>query len=276
MSSTIKQKIENWKINRRFPVRWLSYKARIRRDIDEAFSLPDGKEIFDHEYVDRTVQAIKQLEDWQVKLMSVSFAVYTFLVIGFITNDASVSLFGVSLKQAAGVKEVLLAFTATLGVLMIIITQSKETLIAVIEKLTELSTGESSLPLAALGARSSFHLKVYVPRQYDQWIFPTLLTKLLSLLLWLLWIAIALFLIGASIGLTVFLAVQIYIRPTLGIWSTLILYYVGAAFMLSLFAAIRFHLPFPYRDKSELKRMSELEKTDRRAYLALRKKYYGH
>jgi hypothetical protein len=267
--------INNWKITRRFPIRWLTYRTRIQLDVDEAFNLPSGKEIFDHDYVERADSAIKQLEAWQVKMMTTSFAISAFLVTGFITDDATVSLFGVSLKQAVGLKEVLLALSATIGVFMTSITQSKETLIAVLEKLTQLSTDREVLPLAALATRSSFHLKFYVPRQYDKWILPTFFTMLYSLLLGLLWIIVVLFMLAAVFGLTAFLAIQIYRHPTLGIWSTAILYYVGVVFMLSIFSTLKLILPMPYRDKSDLKKMLELETTNPAEYLALRRKYFG-
>jgi hypothetical protein len=275
MLSFLNERVKRWRIDRRFPIRWLTYRARVQRDVEAAFKLPNGKEIFDYNYVEGVTNAIKQLEDWQVKCMSVSFAISAFLIIGFITDNASVSLFGVSLKQVAGLKEVLLAFSATIGVVLLMLTQSKEALIAVLAKLAELSTDKVVLPVVSLATRSSFHFKPYLPRQYDEWIFPTIFTKLLSLLTNVLVVGVVLFVFAGSLGLTLLLGFQIYRHPTLGIWSTVILYYVGAVFLLSIVATIRLNLPMPYRDKSDLKKMAELKKTDPAGYRVLQKKYFG-
>ena len=275
MLSALRKRIEKWKFTRQFPVRWLTYKARLRLDVDEAFNRSGGEEIFDHDYIQNANDAVKQIEDWQIKLMSVSFAISGFLVVGFVTEDASISLFGVSLKQVGGLKEVLLALSATIGVLSLILTPSKETLIALLERLRERSVDKKLLPLANLAMRSSFHVKTYWPREFNRWIFPSAFTKLLSFVTGLLWLAVGLFLFLVSFGLTLYLAIQIYRHPTLGIWSTVILYYVGAVLLLSIVVTVKRAVPMPYRDQSELQGMSELQQTNPAAHLALLKKYFG-
>jgi len=274
MFTWIKNQFVMLKVTRRFPIRWLTYRKRIWRDVDQLLDSSDGKVVFDYDYVQRTTDAVKELEGWQIKVMSLSLAVIAFQVVSYVTADASVSLFGVSVKQGGSVREILVALVSTLAVLMTICTHSKEILIAVLERITELSTDKASLQFARLATRSSFQIKVYVPQQFNDWIFPTLFTRFLSLTLWVLWSAAFFFLMLASTALQVFLAYEIYRHPTLGIWSTAIVYYVMGAFILVFFAAIKLHCPLPYRDKSDLKLMGELQFKDPRRHRELQKKYF--
>ena len=273
---SIGKKIQAWKIKRRFPVRWMTYKKRVQIDVDHALKLPGAEQIFDYEFVEAVTHKIQKLEGWQIKLMTLSFAISAFLVVGFISNDASVSLFGISLKQVTGLKEILLAVSATIGVLMALFTQAKEPLISILQRLKELTTTDKTLlQFAMLSAPASFNLRVYLPREYDHWIFPTALTRCSTLFAGLLWLIVIFANFVFSIGLNLALAVQIYRQPTLGIWSTLILWYLAAALSLGLISTIKLHAPLPYSDQGDLKRIGELEKTNPAAAHALRKKYFG-
>ena len=66
MLSFLNERGKRWRIDRRFPIRWLTYRARVQRDVEAAFKLPNGKEIFDYNYVEGVTNSIKQLEEWQV------------------------------------------------------------------------------------------------------------------------------------------------------------------------------------------------------------------
>src|SRR5882762_6193196 len=111
----------------RFPTVWLTYKARIRGDFDRAYSAEGGAEYFDSDYFSRLCAQIKQLEDWLIKLFVLQISLTGFQVIGFVGNDASISLFGITLKQATGVKEILIAFYAFIAVATWMIIISRDT-----------------------------------------------------------------------------------------------------------------------------------------------------
>ncbi|MFX8672400.1 hypothetical protein ABTM23_19210, partial [Acinetobacter baumannii] len=71
------------------------------KDVEDRF--------FNDAYIGKVAAQEKQLADWVVKLFVVQIALTIFQVIGFISADGSISIFGVTLKQAAGVKEMVLA-----------------------------------------------------------------------------------------------------------------------------------------------------------------------
>jgi hypothetical protein len=273
----ILQSVKNWRANKkRYPTRWLTVKRKIRDDLEETFQKEGAKEFFDEKYISSLAAQIQQLENWQLRLFAVQTAVLGFLAVGFISSDTSISLFGVSLKYAHGLKEVLLGIAVTLGFFLPLITAMKEVRVIIIEKLVELSISPNFTDFAKLAARSSFHVQTYVSKRWSTWIFSALRTKMLSG---------ALFLIGASLIICVFVfstALQIFIildiwkNPTLpGMWSYAVVAYAIAGYIFSLLWFIRFNVPLPYLDQSSLKRLQELEKSDPLAYEELRKKIFA-
>jgi hypothetical protein len=128
----------------RFPLRWLTYRKRIILDLDRAYASEGGEEFFNADYVGRLSAQAKQLEEWAVKLLITQIALTGFQVIGFFGTDASISLFGITLKQATGVKELLIAFYCAITFAAWMIFISKETTLTILDRLAELSSAQNS------------------------------------------------------------------------------------------------------------------------------------
>jgi hypothetical protein len=244
----------------KFPKAWLTYKARIRRDLDRAYATEGGEEYFDADYVTRICAQAKQLEEWFTKLIALQIALTVFQVIGFISSDASLSLFGITLKQAAGVKEMLLAISTVVATATWLVLVSRDTVLAVIERLAELSTDNSALvSFEKLALPSASNMKVYVPRPHEDWIFPTASNKALFAAFAVAVILLAGSFFAFSLTINIVFFLDIYRQPTLGAWSYWVLGYAVVTFLFGLLWIARFYLPLPYRDKSALLELKALE-----------------
>jgi hypothetical protein len=259
----------------RFPTVWLTYKARIRGDFDRAYSAEGGAEYFDSDYFSRLCAQIKQLEDWLIKLFVLQIALTGFQVIGFVGNDASISLFGITLKQATGVKEILIALYAFIAVATWMVSISRDTALTVAERLVERSTDEPFVAFGKLAAPTSFNVKFYMPRAYEDWIFPTRANQILFLVFVIaaVLISLAVFLFSLAVNVVFFL--DIYRHPTLGVWSNWVLGYVGLTVAFGLIFLTRFYFPQPYRDQSILLALKTLEDADPSLYRRKRAELYG-
>lgn len=255
-----------------YPVRWLTYKTRLREDLRELYERKDGKEFFSKEYVDALSAEAKQLERWVLKLWAWELAIAAFIAIGFLSGDASISIFGVSLKNATGVKEVLLAFSATITFGLIILNSSKEALLHVIQCITEFAAPKDFIDFARLAMPTSFGVKMYIAKQYNRWVFSTFLTQLLFVILLVLLTAATAIIFACLIGFSIWIFLEIYQRPTLGIWSTAVLVYVSLSWVFGVIWTIRFTAPMPYQDLGILKKLNELQKTDPAAHRRLLEK----
>jgi hypothetical protein len=257
------KRFRDWRAERkRYPTRWLSYRARIRDDLKRAFEAPNAKEFFSKAYVDAVSAEARRLEDWNVKLLSIQFGIMAFLVVGFVSSDVSVSIFGVSLKNATGLKEVLLALSATVGMVSLFISSSRDTLVYIIDGITDLSADKTFSAYAKLSIPTQFNLKTYVGKQYELWVFPTFITKILFAIIVMLIVVLFFLVIAFSIGVSGMLFLDIYRNPTLGIWSGAILIYVTIAWALALIWAVRFNAPLPYKDMNVLQKLAALQETD--------------
>jgi hypothetical protein len=258
-----------------FPLIWLTYKQRIRRDLDRAYATDEGEAFFNQDYFSRLSTQAKQLDEVLIKLLLLQFALSAFQMLGFFGGDASLSLFGVTLKQATGIKEVLLLLYALVALATWTITISRDTSLAVLERLAELTTEEHLSGFGKLAAPTFFGVKVYVPRAYDDWIFPTLANRALfwavSLLATLLFFAV----IAFSLVVNILFVVDIYQHPTLGGWSKWILAFVGLTFLFGLLFILRFYFPLPHRDQSSLLALKALEQADIRLSRRLRAEIFG-
>lgn len=269
-------KIKKWRTDRkRFPVRWLTYKQRVREDIERLYKAENGPEFFDDKYVAQLGGVAKQLEEWEIKLLTVQIAISVFIVIGFLAGDASMSLFGISLKQAPGVKEMLLALAATLAVVIYAVSQSKNLRLVVIEKLIELRENPRFLSFAKLAAPSAFHLNAYIARQSERWVFSTFLGKLIFVALVVLFSFFLLLLLGSSVALWIYLFVEIWRQPTLGVWSYIALIYAGIGYSVCLLWLLRGFFPLPFRDMEVLQELSRLEHSNPQEYLRRLNELYG-
>ena len=75
----------------------MTYKHRVRDDLDTLWKEEAAKEFFGYDYKDGLKEAIKQLEGWLIKLTVTQTAIIAFLLAGFVSQEASISLFGISL-----------------------------------------------------------------------------------------------------------------------------------------------------------------------------------
>lgn len=258
-----------------YPLIWLTYKQRIRRDLDRVCGTDEGDSYFDHDYFAALCTQAKQLDESLVKLLVLQFALSAFQVLGFISSDASISLFGVTLKQATGVKEAVLFLYALVALATWTITISRDTSLAVIERLIELNTDESLSNFGKIAAPTFFGIKVYVPRAHEDWIFPTIANKGLFVAISLLAILLTLTTIGLSFTINVLFFIDIYHHPTLGRWSNWILAFVSLTFLFGILFIVRFYCPLPYRDHSSLLDLEALEKVDAALYIRKRAEIFG-
>ena len=265
-----------WKADRRrFPVKWLTYKGRVRDDIDKLFQTDDGRPFFDDKYLTALSESTKTLERWEIKLLVLQFSISLFILIGLVSADTSISVFGVTLKQMPGLKELFLALSATLAVVVYAISQSKTLRLTVIEKITELNTNEKFLSFAKLASPAPYQMVAYIARQHDKWVFSTALTKSIMIAIGVLSILLFVALLGFSIGLWVFLYLDILNRPTLGGWSYLILSYSSVAYSLCILWLICAYLPLPFRDMQALKELKLLREADPAGYAVRVRQLYG-
>lgn len=258
-----------------FPLIWLTYKQRIRRDLDRAYATDEGEKFFNQDYFSRLSAQAKQLDNSLIKLLLLQFALSAFQVLGFFGGDASLPLFGVTLKQAAGLKEVLLLLYALIALATWTITISRDTTLAVVERLTELTAEEPLNSFGKLAAPTFFGVKVYVPRAYEDWIFPTLANRWLFFVVSLMGILLFTAAIIFSLSINILFVVDIYQHPTLGSWSNWTLAFVGLTFLFGLLFVVRFYLPLPYRDQSSMLALLALEEADIRLSRRMRAQIFG-
>lgn len=259
----------------KFPKAWLTYKARVKRDLDRAYAAEGGEEYFDADYVTRICNQAKQLEELFTKLMVLQIALTVFQVIGFVSTDASLSLFGITLKQATGVKEMLLAIYAVVAVATWLVLISRDTVLTVIERLAELSTNDTFASFEKLALPSPSNIKFYVPRPFDDWMFPTVSNQVLFAAFAIASVLLALAIFAFSLAVNILLFLDIYRKPTLGAWSNWVLGYVVVTYLFGLLCMIRFHLPLPYRDHSILLELKALEGVDEALLRRRRNEIYG-
>ena len=236
----------------------MTYKARIRSDVDRAYATEGGPEFFDNDYINRLGTQAKQLDEWLIKLLIVQIALTAFQVIGFLGSDASISLFGVTLKQATGIKELLLGFYCFVAIAMWMVAVSRDTILAVVERLAEGPLTNFS----KLAAPTFFSMKFYVPQAYEDWIFPTAANRVLFCGLVVVGVILSLAAFVFSFAVNISFIVDIYRHPTLGAWSTLVLAFVCLTILFGILFIARFHMPLPYRDQSVMLALKALEDSD--------------
>lgn len=260
---------EKRKLDRKFPIRWLTYKQRIVLDIERAFKSPAAKNAFPPDFIQNLTKSIERSEGWIIKLFSFQFSITAFFILGFISDKPSLSLLGISLTDVVGLKEVLLAIWTMLGAINAIIGTSRDTLVLVADEVFARQQGNNELlPLAKLSLPASFNIRVYTPREFDDWLFSTWSAKTLFAVLTTLATLIFFSVLIFSFLFSLYVFRDIYNHPTLGSWSYTLLIFSGIVYVFTLLWVLRFGLPLPYRDKSGFKRIAELEHTDPIAYRA--------
>jgi hypothetical protein len=210
--------------------------------------------------------AAKRLESWEIKLLVTQTVLLTFLALGYFASDASLSLMGISLKSAVGLKEILFGISTFMSLLIFALNGSKEIRYTIAATLIELKTPEQFREFAKINSPVAFHLLAYIPKQHSRWIFPRLITKISGAAVLILFAALLACVFIASIVFVIYVMIDIYRAPTLGAWSYAILGFVVTVYVLGLLWIVRMHVPLPFRDSSALLELRELEKTDPVAY----------
>jgi hypothetical protein len=265
----------NRSLQPRLPIRWLTYKHRIQLDLQRAFKEPGANTVFSPSFSENISASIRRVERQIIKLISLQFAIALFFVVGFLSSDQSISIFGVTLNQVPGLKEVLLAVYASVAVATMPLITVRDTKIFVLEKIAVLRDDKAFLPFTKLQMASAFDLNAYLPRQYEDWIFPALFSRLFFALLLLIVMTIIVFAFGLWMFIFCLIYRAIYLNPSLGVWSYLILTYSCLCLVGNALWVARFNLPLPYRDKSDLKRMVEIKDVDPIEHQQLFQKLFG-
>lgn len=235
------------------PVRWLTYKDRLRQDVDDLYATEAGKALFTPEYLKMLSKKIEKLDARLIKMTVAYFAIFSFLLLAFVSPDTTMSFLGISIKNTPGVREVLLAIVATIMVIGVFIGGSRDVLVSTAERLIELQHDKSTLPFANFINPTAFDLYFYLPRQSDRWIFSQPGTKIVSTLLWLCVTVAVIALFATIVIVTIVVLRQVYSAASLGAWSYGIVLYVIVSWLVSVLWSVRFNLPLPYRDQSGLK-----------------------
>lgn len=228
----------------KFPIRWLTYNQRISADLDDTFADPDAKEFFDHDYMTDLIAPLKQQEDWMLKLFGIQFTIILFLIVGFASKDTTVTFFGVPLGNVPGIKEALLAISATVALFIMLLTGSRDTTLSLVQSIAERTTDPKFAAYEKFALPSYYNVRLYLPRQYDRWLFATKLTKAVTVIIALLSISIMVALVVASAAIQVVIVRDIWQHPTIGFWSYFSLVYVLAAYLLNLLILLRRSVPF--------------------------------
>lgn len=231
--------------------KWLTYHQRIDADLTDAFKQAGAKELFNADYIRRLSEPVKQLDDWLIKLGITQFAILAFLMIEFVSPETTFSLFGLSMKAAPGLKEVLLAFVSTLAIAISAITGSRDTSVNIIQGVTKRTSDEQFQRFAAYASPIGFNLRLYLPLEYRRGQFSKLPTKLVSLILGALAFSVFLSTLFVSAAVQWMIIKDIWLNPTLGGWSYFAVTYVATAYLLCLLTMIKRLVPLPYNDHSE-------------------------
>lgn len=235
---------------KKFPRRWLTYKQRIGLDVDRAYKQHGGKEFFNEKYEADLAGVVRELERWQIRLAGLQTALFAFLIIGLLGRYTTISFLGVSIRDEFGLKELLAVFTSTISFLTLIVTASKEMRIFVIENLVDLKSPHGFRDFAILSSRSSFHMQVYFAKTWDQFLFSTILTKVLFFALALLVSLVTLSLLLGSMALQVGILILVWENPSFGIWSEIIVGYGIVVFLIGLLWLGRLLVPLPFQDEA--------------------------
>jgi hypothetical protein len=224
--------------------------------------------------LDALAEELKRVDSLYMKLIGLNFGVVAFLFVGFVSRDASLSVFGISLKDFPGMKEFLVGLVTTVSIFNLFISTSRETMQHVVNTVIDSTLDQKLAPFAKLAYPTAFHLKIYAARAFDRWVFPRFSTKLLTIVIGILVVSWFLLLLSLSIALSLLLCFEIYKNPSLGNWSIAVLWYVALGWVIALLWLVRMNLPLPYSDQGILKKLRELQETDPVEYRILLKQIF--
>ncbi len=253
-----------WKADRkRYPTRWLSYRRRLKTDVELAYKLEGGEVFFDEQYIDKLTADARALDAWIVKLAISQFLIGLYLLDWIISGSVEGTIFGISIKY----KEVIIALLAVLGLISYILTGSRDLRIWIIETLVSLRTRNEFSDFAQLAAYSGFHIKTYSTKPYARWIFPKFSSKLSFALLTFLGLFLLLALLAVSYGLFIYVLVDAYKNPGLPPpWSSVVVWFAVLTHIFGLLWLVRLWIPLPYKDMGILLELKNLEQRNPERY----------
>jgi hypothetical protein len=271
-----KRRNERRKARRRSPIRWLTYKQRLQDDVEAAFKLQGGPEFFSRRYLDDLAAAARTFDGWSLKIMGLQLAITLFLLLGVASAENSSSLFGVSLKSVVGVKEILVSLSASLTLITLALTHTRDMRLVIIEKVTRLTARAEFLELALVATPSAYLFRLYLARQFVRWQFPTMLSKAIRVTFGILATVMALVLLFVFFGLQLFFIRDIWEHPTLPpSWSRGAVVYVICGYLIGLLGIVVQHMPLRYRDDGAIKELSELQHSNPEAYQKRLQELFG-
>jgi hypothetical protein len=259
-----------------FPTRWLSYKSRIRNDVDFLYGTQEGEAFFNENYMKSLEYSARRLEARQLRLIAVQTGLIIFLLIGIVSQSGDITVLGISVRYAPGLQEVVLAFSATIGLLILLVSSSKDLRLYIVERIVELKSPEGFADLAKIAAASGYDFRIYMTKPYLKWVFAKPLTKTLFFLTVSLFALLGVALYIASIAIHVFLLWNMFVHPKIAVlYSRIIFWYVIGFDLLGVLWLVVSLFPLPFSDRSSLQGLEQLKISNPTEYAARIKKLYG-
>jgi hypothetical protein len=219
-----------------------------------------AEKVFTSDYIKSLSDQVLRLDARIGKLFLFMFSTNAFLVMAFLSPDISMSFLGVSIKSQSSVREVLLVVVAETTLAISTLSASRDVLICTAEKIASLTADAKFAGFYQLASPSAFDIKIYLPRQYERWIFPAWITRSIGWFISFMTLYSFVLLFGVGIALSFAILDQVCRSPAFGLWSYGIVVFVIGAWLVSLLSAVRLHCPLPYKDSGELMKMSKLRK----------------
>lgn len=244
----------------KYPVRWLTFQQRVRADLLDTFQAAKAAgdpPFFTEAYLASLAAPLKQMEESTIKLFLFQTAILGFLAVGFVSPETKLSLFGFDLKNVDGLREILLAISATIALGIFALASSRDTTIFMLNVICEQTQPQLTLPYAKYALPSAFDLRMYLPREHERWMFARFPKRIFAVIIALLCLTMAGIAIVASFAIHWSLIKHIWRNPGLGNWSIAALVYVFASYFVNLCFLMNRWLPFPYLDQSQLKNSTQ-------------------
>jgi len=242
--------------NTRFPVKWLTPKAVMTRDLD-LYEPEDDKFELSYELLKDVVADRSGLNQkiWRTQVASV--VMYLFLLSSYMSADLSFEFIIKMEKKFPGIKELLIFSSAVLGGYTMILQNNKHTLDNFILYLIE-----KKIPIEL---HYVFKSRYFVDKSITRYIPTNLpylnvtkLNSVISALPLLFFLFSMLTMLVAAIVINYVVLHDIWVAAELGAWSKIVVVLTTIVFMFGLLYLISMQLPLPYRDYALLEKMTVL------------------
>ncbi len=131
----------------RYPIRWISYKSRLEEDLERTLQTEGAKELFTNDYFKYLFDQVIQQDARIIRVQVLAFTIYGYLALAYASPEASLSIFGVSVKDYPGVREVLLVLASSTIPIILCLATSRDLLIWTGEKAAFLLTAREIMPI---------------------------------------------------------------------------------------------------------------------------------